>query len=217
MKRDWRRGLRNAISRNDHRSVVAGAVAGLGGAIAIGVMEFFSFAAHYPLAVIPFATSIVLVIGSPDVEPAQPRALIGGHLISALVGLAVLKLCRGRRRRPFHSGDVRDRDLSPAGGHQSTSGSIRQSARDVPAGAGLGRRGAFDRVLLSLAPRGAPPAMAAALALRNRVARMERSAIRGCFTRGARSSRISPRSIRATWLHGYESMWFVLPSSPPAA
>jgi CBS-domain-containing membrane protein len=32
------------------------------------------------------------VIGSPDVEPAQPRALIGGHLISALVGLAVLKL-----------------------------------------------------------------------------------------------------------------------------
>ena len=44
------------------------------GAIAIGAMELFSFAAHYPLAVIPFATSIVLVIGSPDVEPAQPRA-----------------------------------------------------------------------------------------------------------------------------------------------
>jgi len=92
MKRDWQRSLRKAISRNDHRNVVAGAVAGLGGAIAIGVMELFSFAAHYPLAVIPFATSIVLVIGSPDVEPAQPRALIGGHLISALVGLAVLKL-----------------------------------------------------------------------------------------------------------------------------
>src|SRR3954451_19157568 len=92
MKRDWRRGLRNAISRNDHRNVVAGAVAGLGGAIAIGVMEWFSFAAHYPLAVIPFATSIVLVIGSPDVESAQPRALIGGHLLSALVGLAMLWL-----------------------------------------------------------------------------------------------------------------------------
>jgi len=92
MKRDWRRGLRNAIARNDHRNVVAGAVAGLGGAIAIGVMEVFSSVAHYPLAVIPFATSIVLVIGSPDVEPAQPRALIGGHVVSALVGLAVLKL-----------------------------------------------------------------------------------------------------------------------------
>jgi CBS-domain-containing membrane protein len=92
MKRGWWRSLRNAIARNDHRSVVAGAVAGLGGAIAIGAMEWFSVAAHYPLAVIPFATSIVLVIGSPDVEPAQPRALIGGHVVTALVGFAVLKL-----------------------------------------------------------------------------------------------------------------------------
>ena len=92
MKQEWWRRLHKAIVRNDHRNVVAGVVAGFGGAIAIGLMELFSFAAHYPLAVIPFATSIVLVIGSPDVEPAQPRALIGGHLISALVGLAVLKL-----------------------------------------------------------------------------------------------------------------------------
>src|SRR5436189_2099910 len=76
----------------DRKTLVTGTIAGSGAAIAIGVMELFSFAAHYPLAVIPFATSIVLVIGSPDVEPAQPRALIGGHLISALVGLAVLKL-----------------------------------------------------------------------------------------------------------------------------
>lgn len=92
MERGWRRALGTAISRNDHRNWLAGAIAGTGGAIAIGAMEWFSVAAHYPLAVIPFATSIVLVIGSPDVEPAQPRALIGGHLVTALVGLAVLKL-----------------------------------------------------------------------------------------------------------------------------
>ena len=92
MKWDWRRAASQAISRNDHRNWLAGAVAGLGGAIAIGAMEWFSVAAHYPLAVIPFATSIVLVMGSPDVEPAQPRALIGGHLLTALVGFAVLKL-----------------------------------------------------------------------------------------------------------------------------
>jgi CBS-domain-containing membrane protein len=92
MKRNWRRAAQKAITRNDHRSIVAGAVAGLGGAIAIGVMEWLSFAAHYPLAVIPFATSIVLVIGSPNVEPAQPRALIGGHLVATVVGLTVLKL-----------------------------------------------------------------------------------------------------------------------------
>ena len=56
MKWDWRHRAGRVISRNDHRNVVAGAVAGLGGAIAIGVMELFSVAAHYPLAVIPFAT-----------------------------------------------------------------------------------------------------------------------------------------------------------------
>src|SRR5215211_3508592 len=92
MKRDWRRSLRKAISRNDPRNVVAGAIAGLGAAIAIGAMEWFSIAGHYPLAIIPFATSIVLVIGSPDAEPAQPRALIGGHVVSTLAGLALLKL-----------------------------------------------------------------------------------------------------------------------------
>lgn len=92
MKRAWRRAALKAISGNDHRNALAGAVAGLGGALAIGVMEWLSLAMQYPLAVIPFATSIVLVIGSPNVEPAQPRALIGGHLVSALVGLAVLKL-----------------------------------------------------------------------------------------------------------------------------
>ena len=92
MKWDWRHAARVAMARNDHRNVLAGAVAGLGGGLAIGAMEWFSVVAHYPLAVIPFATSIVLVIGSPEAEPAQPRALVGGHFVSALVGLAVLKL-----------------------------------------------------------------------------------------------------------------------------
>jgi len=92
MKWDWRHAARVAMARNDHRNVLAGAVAGLGGGLAIGAMEWFSVVAHYPLAVIPFATSIVLVVGSPEAEPAQPRALVGGHFVSALVGLAVLKL-----------------------------------------------------------------------------------------------------------------------------
>ncbi|HYV29578.1 MAG TPA: HPP family protein [Candidatus Binatia bacterium] len=55
-------------------------------------MEWFSVASHFPLVIIPFATSIVLVIGSPEAEPAQPRALIGGHLVATLAGLAMLQL-----------------------------------------------------------------------------------------------------------------------------
>ena len=133
MKWNWRRAAREAITRNDHRSILAGAVAGLGGAIAIGVMEWFSVAAHYPLAVIPFATSIVLVIGSPEAEPAQPRALIGGHFVSALVGFAVLKLtgpqawaAAAPSASPFSR--CMSPDLSSAGGDQSAAGGFRQPA-----------------------------------------------------------------------------------------
>jgi CBS-domain-containing membrane protein len=61
----------------------------LGGAIAILAMHFLAGYEHVPLMLVPFATSIVLVLGTPEAEPAQPRALVGGHLISTLVGLAV--------------------------------------------------------------------------------------------------------------------------------
>ena len=70
--------------------VLAGAA---GGAIAIGSMEAFSIGRAFPLSAIPFATSIVTELGSPKAEVAQPRALIGGHLVSTLVGLLVVTLC----------------------------------------------------------------------------------------------------------------------------
>jgi CBS-domain-containing membrane protein len=92
MRQNWLQTAREAVRRNGHRNTLAGAVAGLGAAIAIGVMEWLSVASHYPLVIIPFATSIVLVIGSPEAEPAQPRALIGGHIVATLAGLAILKL-----------------------------------------------------------------------------------------------------------------------------
>ena len=70
--------------------ILAGAA---GGGVAIGIMEAFSVSTALPLVAIPFATSIVLVLGSPDAAPAQPRALIGGHVVSTLVGLLVVKTC----------------------------------------------------------------------------------------------------------------------------
>ena len=70
-------------------AILAGAA---GGAVAIGGMEAFSARTAVPLVAIPFATSIVTVLGSPRAEPAQPRALIGGHLVSTLVGLLIVKL-----------------------------------------------------------------------------------------------------------------------------
>lgn len=77
------------FNRTHLLAITAGAV---GGALAIATMEAFSVQTAFPLVAIPFATSIVLVLGTPKAEPAQPRALIGGHLISTLVGLLVVKI-----------------------------------------------------------------------------------------------------------------------------
>lgn len=77
------------FSRKYLFAIIAGAA---GGAVAIGCMEAFSVQTAFPLVAIPFATSIVLVLGTPQAEPAQPRALIGGHLISTLIGLLVVKI-----------------------------------------------------------------------------------------------------------------------------
>ncbi|MGA7489824.1 MAG: HPP family protein [Xanthobacteraceae bacterium] len=63
-----------------------------GAAIAIALMELLAARTAIPLLFVPFATSIVLIMGSPDIEAAQPRALIGGHLVATLVGLLVVKI-----------------------------------------------------------------------------------------------------------------------------
>jgi CBS-domain-containing membrane protein len=68
-------------------AILAGAA---GGAAAIAAMEVLAERTAVPLAFIPFATSIVMVMGSPNAKPAQPRALIGGHLLSAVVGLVMV-------------------------------------------------------------------------------------------------------------------------------
>ena len=60
-----------------------------GGGAAILAMYFLAGFGEMPLMLVPFATSIVLVLGLPDAEPSQPRALIGGHLISSVVGIAI--------------------------------------------------------------------------------------------------------------------------------
>jgi len=77
----------------ERRQLLPILVGAAGGGVAIGIMEAFSISTAFPLVAIPFATSIVLVLGSPEAAPAQPRALIGGHLVSTLVGLLVVKAC----------------------------------------------------------------------------------------------------------------------------
>lgn len=85
MKKRLRRA-HDYIERNPLIVMIAGAV---GGALAIWLMELLSTRTAYPLFAVPFATSIVLVMGSPDMDAAQPRSLFGGHIVASVIGFAI--------------------------------------------------------------------------------------------------------------------------------
>jgi CBS-domain-containing membrane protein len=82
--------LRDRLSKLNRWATILTSAAG--GAVAIALMELLSERAAFPLMFVPFATSIVLVMGSPELEAAQPRALIGGHLVATVVGLLAAKI-----------------------------------------------------------------------------------------------------------------------------
>jgi len=67
----------------------------VGGAVAIALMFAIATGVGEPLMMVPFATSIVLVMGLPEAAPAQPRAIVGGHLISATVGVVLVAIFGG--------------------------------------------------------------------------------------------------------------------------
>jgi CBS-domain-containing membrane protein len=62
----------------------------VGAGTAIGIMEALAILAAEPMVRVPFVTSIVLAMALPDSEPAQPRAIIGGHMLSCLGGFMAL-------------------------------------------------------------------------------------------------------------------------------
>lgn len=65
-------------------------LAGIGGALAIGLLAFMDAAEALPLLIPPFGASCVLVFGVPASPFARPRNVIGGHLVSAAVGMAAV-------------------------------------------------------------------------------------------------------------------------------
>ena len=67
-------------------------IAGVGGCVAILGMAAFADRIGVQIALVPFATSIVLVMSAPDIAAAQPRSIVGGHVLSACVGFCMLWL-----------------------------------------------------------------------------------------------------------------------------
>ena len=68
----------------------AAAIAGFGGFLVIYALAELSQMSGALLLIAPFGASCVLVFGVPASPLAQPRNVIGGHLVSTAIGLAVL-------------------------------------------------------------------------------------------------------------------------------
>lgn len=68
------------------------AVCGLGAFAGIGVVAALSLVYQLPMIVASFGASAVLVYGLPEAPLAQPRNVLGGHLISAATGVSVYAL-----------------------------------------------------------------------------------------------------------------------------
>ncbi len=67
-------------------------LAGLGGALTVGVLAACAYIAVTPLIIAPFGASCVLLFAAPASPLAQPRNVIGGHILSTLVGLTMLAI-----------------------------------------------------------------------------------------------------------------------------
>ena len=64
----------------------------MGAVITIGVTGWLSNLSGTPWLMASMGASCVLAFGVPDSPLAQPRSIIGGHVISTLVGLIVLHM-----------------------------------------------------------------------------------------------------------------------------
>lgn len=68
------------------------ALAGLGGAITIAPLAAVQLSDLAASLIPPFGASCVLVFGAPASPFARPRNVVGGHLISALMGLIAVAI-----------------------------------------------------------------------------------------------------------------------------
>lgn len=67
-------------------------MAGLGAFLGIGCLGEANALTDWPLIIAPFGASCALVFGAPSSPLAQPRNVIGGHLLSAILGVATAGL-----------------------------------------------------------------------------------------------------------------------------
>jgi len=67
-------------------------LAGVGGGLGIFLLAILSLSSDAPLLMAPFGASCVLLFSVPESPLSQPKNVIGGHLISSLVGVVFVFL-----------------------------------------------------------------------------------------------------------------------------
>ncbi len=70
-------------------SIKAAVFAGIGAALVIAMLALSTDALGYSLLMAPFGASCVLLFGAPAAPLSQPANVIGGHILSATIGLAL--------------------------------------------------------------------------------------------------------------------------------
>jgi HPP family len=70
-------------------SFAQGMISWAGSLIGIEALVYLSTCTHYPLMAAPFGATAVLVYGVPDSPLSQPRNIIGGNCIGALVSIVL--------------------------------------------------------------------------------------------------------------------------------
>lgn len=78
--------------KNQSRHTGPAVLAGIGGFVVVYALATMGDIVGVSLLIAPFGASCVLVFGLPRSPLAQPRNVIGGHVISSAVGLACLSI-----------------------------------------------------------------------------------------------------------------------------
>jgi CBS-domain-containing membrane protein len=87
------RRFRPFLARHEPRaSLPATLKAGLGKTLGIGAVAGLGAATGMPLLLAPFGASAVIALVLPGTPVAQPANMIGGYVVSALVGIAAALL-----------------------------------------------------------------------------------------------------------------------------
>lgn len=78
------------LRRHTRRNALPALISGVGGLIGIGLLAGLTDTLQLLLLIAPFGSSCVLLFALPASPLARPLNVIGGHFLSALVGLIVL-------------------------------------------------------------------------------------------------------------------------------